>query len=187
MMHDEADALLVGVAVQCRQVEVGVGGQEVEDEILLLAVPVLPAYVPTLDKEGVESVLGGEVDIAAHIGVVGAMGAVRLGVDKVGLAQLHRGEVVGVAPSALARNHLPPNAHILHWVNPRDILQRTGVIQVEDKARPQCVGGLIAHHHRAPRRVAGGLHTALVARCIGAEPSAEGERFLQIEVHGGIV
>ena len=167
MVHNEADAFLVGVLVQRWQVEVGVGGKEVEDEVLLLAVPVLPADVPTLDEQGVEAVLGGEVDIAAHIGVVGAVLAVGLGVLKVGLAKAHRGEVVGVVPRALAAYHLPPYAHILHRVNPAHILESTGLVQVQNQPRAQHVGGLVAHHHRAPRGVARCLHTALVASGIG--------------------
>ena len=124
MVHDEADALFVGVFVQSGQVEVRIRCEEVEDELLLLAVPVLPADVPTFYQHLVQSVLGskamgsGEVDVAAHIGVIGAMRAVGLGVFIISLTEFHRWEVVGISPGALARDHLPPNAHVFHRVNP---------------------------------------------------------------------
>ena len=77
MVHDEADALLVGIGVEGRQVKVGVGGDEVKDEVLLLAVPVFPSFVPALDEESVKAVFGGKVDVAAHVLVVGTVLAVR--------------------------------------------------------------------------------------------------------------
>ena len=55
VVHDEADAFLVGIAVQGGQVEIGVGGEEVEDEVFLFAVPVFPADVPAFDEECVEA------------------------------------------------------------------------------------------------------------------------------------
>ena len=87
VVHDETNAFFVGVLVQCRQVEIGIGGEEVEDKVFLLAVPVFPADVPALDEKRVEAVLGGEVDVAAHVGVVGTVGAVGFGMYKVSLAK----------------------------------------------------------------------------------------------------
>ncbi len=188
VVHDKADAFLMGVFVQRRQVEVRIGGEEVEDKVFLLAVPVLPADVPALDEEGVEAVLGGEVDVAAHVGVVGTVGAVGEGMLEIGLAELHGGEFIGVVPGALAADHLPPHAHVFHGVNPTDILQRAGLVEVEYQPRPQHVGGLVADHHGAPRGVTGGLHTPFIACGIRAEPRAESKRHgVKIEVHGGIV
>ena len=40
-------------------------------------------------------------------------------------------EIVGVVPGALATDHLPPNTHILHGVNPADILEGAGVVEVQ--------------------------------------------------------
>ena len=102
MVHDKADAFFMGVFVKSRQVKVGVRREEVEDELLLLAVPILPADVPAFDEQPIEAVGSGEVDVAAYIGVVGAVGAVGLGVFVVGLAEFHRREVVGVGPGAFS-------------------------------------------------------------------------------------
>ena len=77
MVHDEADALLVGIGVEGRQIKIRIRGDEVEDEILLLAVPVFPTFVPALDEQGVKAILGGKVNVAAHILVVGTVPAMR--------------------------------------------------------------------------------------------------------------
>ena len=134
MVHNQSDALLVGVAVQCGQVEVGIGSEEVENIVFLLAVPVLPADVPTLDEQCVEAVGGGKVDIAAYVLVVGGVAAVRGGMLIIGDAQLDGGEIIGVTPAALVGNHFPPYAHILHGVDPRHIFQHARVVEVEDEA-----------------------------------------------------
>ena len=179
---------MVGVFVQGRQVEVGIGGEEVEDELFLFAIPILPADVPAFDEEGVEAIGSGEVDITTHVGVVGAMGAVGFGVHVVSLAEDDGRIVVGVCPGALTRNHLPPNTHILDGVNPRHVLQSARLVEVEDETRSQGLGGRGGHHNGAPRRMARGLHAAFVTCGIGAE---EGMKYhilvVKIEVHGRIV
>ena len=101
-MHDEPDTLLVSVFVQCRQVEIRIRSDKVENEIFLLGIPVFPADVPAFDEQGVEAVFSCKIDISAHIFVVGAVSTVRCGVLIVGLTELHRREVVGVSPGALA-------------------------------------------------------------------------------------
>ena len=98
MVHDESDAVFVGITVQFRQVEVGVWRDEVEDEVLLMAVPVFPAFVPAFDEDAIEAVGSSEVDVALHVGRVGAMPSVGFRVPIVGLAELYGGVVVGVAP-----------------------------------------------------------------------------------------
>ena len=200
MVHDEADALLVSVAVQRRQVEVGIGGEEVEDVVLVLAVPVFPADVPALDEEGVEAVLGGKVDIAAHIGVVGSVTAVGLGFAVVGdgtlqrwrqrgvARQAHRGEVVGVAPGAVVADHLPPHAHILHGVYPADVLQNTRFVEVEDEARAEHVGGLFADLDGAPGADTGSLQTAHIACGVGREVHLQRKSgVVEVKVHRRVV
>ena len=78
MVHDELHALRVGIFIEILDVEVRVRGDEVEDEVLLLAVPILPTFVPALDEYRVEAMLCREVDVAAHVLVVGSVLSVRL-------------------------------------------------------------------------------------------------------------
>ena len=184
-MHDESDALFVGVFVQCGQVEIGIRREEVKHELFLLSVPVFPTDVPAFDEQTVETVGGGEVDVAAHIGVVRAVCAVGLGVFIVGLAKLYRREVVGVTPGALAGDHLPPHAHVFHRVNPRHILQSAWIVEVKDEARSQYIGGLLADHDGSPRSGARCLDAAFVAGGIGTQPCTERHRgVVEVKVHG---
>ena len=188
VVHDEADALAVGILVQRRQVEVRIRGDEVEDEVLLVAVPVLPAFVPALDEETVEAVLGGEVDVAADVLVVRAVPAVRLGSGVVRHAQLHGRIVIRVGPLALAGDHLPPHAHVLGRMDPGDVLDGAGLVQVQDEAGSQHVGGLLAHHHGAPRALARGLQPPLDALGVRGQVRREHEVLVvQVQVRGGIV
>lgn len=76
VVHHELDTLGVGILVESCKIEVGIWCDEIEHIVLLLAEPVLPAYVPALDKELIHTVVGRKVDIAANVGVVGSMPAV---------------------------------------------------------------------------------------------------------------
>ena len=78
MVHQQFDAFRVGIVVQCFQVEVGVGRHKVEDVALPHVGPVFPTHVPAFYQHLVESVLGSEVNVAAHLLVVGGMAAVGL-------------------------------------------------------------------------------------------------------------
>ena len=70
-------------------------------------------------------------------------------------------------------------------MNPRNILKRTRLVEVEDEARGEHVGGLFADHHGTPGSDARCLDAAFVARGIGTEPCPEHHRgVIEIEVHG---
>ncbi len=188
MMHDQADTLLVRILVQGRQVKVRIRGDEVEDEVLLVPVPVLPAFVPTLDEEGVEAVLRGKVDVTAHIFIVRAVTAVGLGGGIVRHAQLDGRVLVGIGPLALAGDHLPPDAHVLGRVDPGDVLDGAGLVEVQDEAGGEHVRRLLTHHHGTPGALARGLETALHAFGIRSKPGTEGHRgVVQVQVRRGII
>ena len=201
MVHNEPDTLFVGILVQRRQVEIGIWRQEVEDEILVFAVPVFPTDIPPLDEQGIETVGSGKIDVAAHILGVGGMATVGRGLGVVGdtlhlgcnilvvgHAKPHRREIVGVAPAVLVGDHLPPNAHILHGVNPGDILDSARLVKVENQARGEHVGGLLAHLHGAPRRMARRLQTTLVIRGVRREPSTEDKVLVvEVQVHRRVI
>ena len=89
VVHHQPDALGMGIFIEGSDVEVRIRGHEVEDIVLVAVCPVLPAYVPALDKQGVETVLGSEVYIGAHLFIVGAVTAVRLCGGIVGYTEAH--------------------------------------------------------------------------------------------------
>ena len=96
VVHYQTDTLSVGILVECRKVEIRIWGDEIEHILLLASEPVFPALVPALDEEAVEAVGCCEVDVAAHILIVGAVIAVRGGLGVVRFAQAHCREVVGI-------------------------------------------------------------------------------------------
>ena len=188
MVHDQAHALAVGIGVKGRQVEVRIRGDEVEDVVFLLAVPVFPAFVPAFDQQAVEAVLGGEVDVAADILVVGAVLAVRGGMGIVRDAQLDGRIVIGIGPLALAGDHFPPDTHVFDWVDPGNVVQGARVIEVEDQAGSQHVGGFFADHDGAPRGLAGGLHPAFHAFGVRGQGGAEDEvAVVHVQARGRVV
>ena len=89
MMHEEFHALGMSILVKCLDVEIRIRGHEIEDVILVAVRPVFPADIPALDQHLVKAMLGSEVDVAAHIGIVRRMLAVRFGRGIIGNAEMH--------------------------------------------------------------------------------------------------
>ena len=71
VVHHQAHTLGVGIVIEGADVEVRIRRKEVEDILLRVAAPVLPAYIPAFHEHLAEAVLRSEVDVAAHVGVVG--------------------------------------------------------------------------------------------------------------------
>ncbi len=159
-MHNQPHSLAVRVGVERREVEVGIGRDEIEHEIFLGAEPVFPTFVPSLDQQRVETVLGGEVDVAAHVRIVGTVPAMRLGVGIVRDAELDRRIVGRIGPVCLAGDHFPPDAHVFRGMDPADIIERARVVEVEDQARSQNSGRTGADLDGAPGTYARGLQTS---------------------------
>ena len=135
VVHDDLHALALSVVTELSDVEVGVRGDEVKDTILTVAEPVFPTDIPAFDQDGIEAVLSGEVDVLLDVLGVGSVLAIRLHLRVVGLTDLHVGQVVGVRPRALARDHLPPDPYILNRLDPVGGLIGAGFIEVISKLR----------------------------------------------------
>ena len=88
-MHEQLHALRMGIVVQGLDVKVRIWGDEVEDIILVAVGPVFPADVPAFHENLVETVLCGEVNVAADILIVRAMRAVRLAFAEISLAEMN--------------------------------------------------------------------------------------------------
>ncbi len=188
VVHDHLHALPAGVAADLLDVEIGIGREEIEDVVFHVAEPVLPADVPALDQHGVESVFGREVDVALDVGRGSSVPAVRADFREVVGVEMGATQLVGVGPRTLARNHLPPDAHILAGLDPRGVLDLAGLVEIERQTRSQDVAGVVRHDHRTPGRRAGALHVGLVAVGIGREVRGEDHAaVVEHEVHGRIV
>lgn len=188
MVHHQTHALRVSILVEIFDVKVGVGCHEVEHVELLMTEPVLPALVPSLDEHLLQAVLGCEVDVALHLGCGGTVLAVGSALRVVGLAETHRRQVVGVRPCLCAHDHVPPHAAVFRWVNPRCVLNLARLVEVERELLREHVACVVAHQHRAPRRVERSLYKALASYGVGREPRLERERLLvEVEVHRRVV
>ena len=184
VVHQHLDPLLLGVAVDLLDVKVGVGGDEVKDVVLLVSKPVLPAYVPSLYQQPIHSVGGREVDEALHISGRGSVATVGLHLGVVGPVEVDAVEVIGVSPGALAGDHLPPDAHVLHRLDPGGVLDLAGVIEVVDQLARKDVPRIIADDDRTPGGVEGGLHMPLASLSVWREVGVEDHSLvvqLQIE------
>ena len=116
------------------------------------------------------------------------MATIGLGFRPVYLVQLDRGILIRIVPGALAHDHLPPHAAILHGLYPAGVLYLARLVEIEYQVGSQDVASVIAHHHGAPRGLARRLHAALQSRGIGREPALEHHVLVvQVEVHRGIV
>ena len=79
MVHEKFHTLGMRILVQSLDVEIRIRSHEIEDVILVAVCPVFPADIPALYQNLVKAMFGSEVDVAAHIGIVRRMPAVRLG------------------------------------------------------------------------------------------------------------
>ena len=119
------------ILVEHLDVEVGVWGHEVEHVTFPHVGPVFPSYVPSFYEHLVETVLGSEVDVTLHLLVVGSMTTVGLHAAPVYLVEFYRGKLVGVVPTALAYNHLPPYTAVFRGVYPRGVVKSARLVEVQ--------------------------------------------------------
>ena len=76
-----------------------------------MAEPVFPSCIPAFDKYLSNTVLGSEIDVLSHVFVGGTVASVWFEFGVINVVKLHRGQLVGVRPLALAVDHLPPYTH----------------------------------------------------------------------------
>ena len=88
-MHHELHSLLVRIVIESLDVEIRIWSNEVEYIILIAVRLVFPTFVPSLYKYLIETVLCCEVDVTAHLLVVGRVTSVRSCRRIIGLAELH--------------------------------------------------------------------------------------------------
>src|SRR5690606_33078586 len=167
VVADQVHALAGGVSGQFRQVEVRGGAGEVEAPAVGEPVAV-PARVPAFHQHAAEAVLRGEVDVAAGIG--GGRAVPGAG-----------------APGLLLQVQRPPHAHVLGRLEPADVADGVGLVEVEDQAGLDQVTGTLADLDRAPR---GGERGGAVHRAALAGRGQRGAQHVAVatgQVHAGVV
>ena len=97
-MHHQLHTLGVSIVVESLDIEVRIRCDEIEDIVLPVVGPVFPTNVPALNEHLGQAVGGGEVDVLAHLGVVGAVAAVGLSLAPVYAVELDGGILIGVVP-----------------------------------------------------------------------------------------
>ena len=175
VVHHQLHALAVGVVVQRLDVEVWIGRDEIKDITFPHICPVFPTDIPALDKYLVEAVLGGEIDVAAYLLVVGGVATMRLHFLPIDAVELDAWIVIGIVPVAFADNHLPPYSAVLCRMNPADIFQCTWLVEVQDEVRGKHIACVVRDDDRPPRRLAGCLHGAFQSCSIWSQVADEGE------------
>src|SRR5690606_3324778 len=126
-----------------------------------------PADVPALDQHAAEAVLGGEVDVAQGVFGGRAVPGPRV-------------------PAARVEVHVPPDADVLHRLEPADVAELVGLVEVQDQAGFDEAAGLVGDLDGPPggveRRFAHDGRAGQAGRQHGAEPAA----LDPAQVHAGI-
>ena len=133
MVHQNLHTFAMRVLVKHLNIEIGVGGYKVEHVAFPEVCPVFPTYVPTFYQHLVKPVLGGKVDITFYLLVIGGMSTIGLYLAPIDAVELDAGIFIGVVPTALAHNHLPPYATVFCGMNPRGVFYLTGLVQIQDE------------------------------------------------------
>ena len=133
VVHHQLHALRVSIAVQLFNIKVGVRCLEIEHIIFIMTKPVFPTNVPALYQHLLQAVLSSKVDVSLHVSRVSGMLVVRFTLGIVEVIEMHRGQVVCVAPLASASNHLPPHATIFCGMYPRCVFNLARLIEVQDE------------------------------------------------------
>ena len=131
MVHHQFHTLAVRIVVQSLDIKVGIGRNEIENIPFPHIRPVFPTYVPALNEYLLESVGSCEINVFLHVFGVGSMATVGFCLAPIHLIQLHRGIFIRVVPTALAYNHLPPNATILHRMYPTGVFKLARFVEIE--------------------------------------------------------
>ena len=70
MVHEKFHTLGMRILVQSLDVKIRIRSHEIEDVILIAVCPVFPTDIPAFYQDLVKAMLGGEVDVAAHIFII---------------------------------------------------------------------------------------------------------------------
>ena len=163
-MDDQLHAFGAGVAGELREVVVGITLREREGVAVLNPVAV-PPHVPPLHQYAPDSVGRGKVDVA--LGIRGRRAMLR------SRAPRHRVDV-----------HAPPDADVLHRLDPVGVRDDAGRIEIQSDHGGRELGDFVGDLNRAPRcherRMAADLDAVGVGCEVGMQRAAVHARAAQI-------
>ena len=133
VVGDQVNSLLAGVRGHFRHVIVRRRAREVE---VRHRVGIVPRVVPALEQDALDVVGGGKVDVAHRI--------------------FRRRTVAFPAPGLDTQMQAPPHADVLHRLDPGDIREGAGLVEVQDEGRIDEAHGGMGNLDRPP----GGLESA---------------------------
>ena len=164
VVDDQLHAFGVGVAGQLGEVVVGIALREREGVAVLDPVAV-PPHVPSLDEHAADPVGRGKVDVAFGI-------------------RSRRAVLRSRAPRHRVDVHAPPDADVLHRLDPVGVGDDAGRIEIQPDHRGREVGHFVGNLNRAPwrheRRMAAHLDAVGVGREVGVQRAAVHARPAQI-------
>ena len=134
MVHYKLHPFRGGIFLQFLYIEIRVRGNKIKYILFPLTEPVFPSDIPPLNKNAVEPVLRGIVDVEFGSLRCGAVPAVRLQLQPVCLTDLHIVNI-GVVPAGFTDMQLPPYPEIFVRLYPADILDLRWLVKVEDQLR----------------------------------------------------
>ncbi len=167
VVRDQLDALVAGIGGDAFQVEVGIGPGEVE--LFAAGEPVaVPAQVPAFDQHPAKAVLGRKIDMLDSV--------------------LGRCAMLGSrVPGLQLQVHFPPDADVLHRLDPADVAQAVRLVQVQDQAGFRQACGAVADLQGAPGRVERSLSDHGGIGQAGRQLGSEAGAFRAAQVHPRIV
>ena len=173
-MHHKLNTFCVSIIIEHLKVEIGIRSNKVEDIAFPHIRPIFPTDIPSFNKHFIKSVLGSKIDIALHLLIVCSMTTVGLNLSPIDIIKLYAWKLVGIVPRTLSNYHLPPHSTVFSRMYPGGVFQLTWFIEIKNKIRGENFAGIIANHHRAPRRDTRRLHGTFQARCIGSQMTHKG-------------
>src|SRR5690606_35886907 len=113
VMHDKPYVFFLSVVRYQRDVKIRIRRYKIKNVLPTGAIPVFPSGVPTLDENGIETVLVGKIDVSLCILGRGAVSCLSFRIF-MRIGTLGGGKI----PSGFSHVHFPPDANVFHWLYP---------------------------------------------------------------------
>ena len=166
MMHHQFHTFALSIFVQHLYIKVRIRSYKIKHIIFGVTEPIFPSFVPTFYQYLIKSIFSSKVYITFYVLIGSTMTSVRFSFSIIRFTQFYGRQIIGISPSALTGNHLPPHTYIFHRLNPGNIFVGTRLIQIQRQLRIQDITSIITYDNRTPWRFAGSLQISFIPFCI---------------------